>query len=602
MPRHPTRAVALAAALAATLAAPPAGAKQIFFAGKGPAPKSTPLPQEGPIPPTVTGRPDPGVGWALRLGCVQGEVGQPVTYQLDGLGIPGTVSYYVDGLGGPYGASSANTLFSDSGVTLDQATGVLSGTPKSAIAGVLTYVVSDGDGQNSGRSSACFQFAPSPNLAASDAIYPRVLPPDGDDPKVVETGEYFELNFSQVYGFYGNISYAIDPKPPKGLTFVNGVLSGQLKDAQEYKFTVKVVDSRGAYGTMPWSVNATYPQPLSPKALDDTCVTGTVGDFVFRTPFAVDVPDGTYAEVSYALTSSPPGLFLSPSRGFLVGGLQPFLDGDDYLEWTKPIDIEVTIATYSGTRTYDMSLCTDIVAQKDADKPTSDNSIRPRKLSVTGSGDMSFKTGDAIKVPAPTTSGFASGEPPLSVFPSPPTGLHFWPDGHMSGALAYPATYTYQIRAGDALGAAVTAPATITVTEKPEGSVVYDGTYVFADQEEFRTVFNPFVVENLPSNARWSLLGDIPSTPAARLDENGKPYPGLKILATTGDIAVDVGFVVRGTPQDDPSRYCACDGGTTVRYYPTVRTTWTDDDGAYREINTTIPVELKIVDFRPTQP
>ena len=583
MPRHLTLA-ALAALAAASVAAPGADAKQIYFAGKGP----THLPQEGPIPPKVTGRPAPGVGVALRLGCLYGEVGHETTYQLDALGL-GSPTFRIDG-GDYYEPSSGNTLFAASGVTLDEATGVLSGTPKSPAAGVITYDAFSDDGEDYARSTICYQFTQSPDTPDTGLIFPRILPPDGDSPTTVQTNQYLELNFSQVYGFYGVVTYAIDPKPPKGLTFTNGVLSGQLADPQVYKFSVKVVDSRGEDNQMDWSVNVTNPLPLQPRAADESCVTGTVGDVVDRETFTVDVPDDQYTDVRYTLTDSPPGLTIGGLSGRLTGTLQPFLDGTEYKEWTRPIGIDVFIGTERNSTVYSMSLCADIKMRTEADKPSADNRYTVKKATVSPGQGGSYVTGQQIKVPVPTSDGF-QGYVSYSVLPYPPPGLNLWPDGHMSGSVAYPLTYSYEVIASDGQVTAVSSRATITVTDKPDATVSYDGGYVLADQEDAVYDFNPFTVADMPSNARWSVLGDLPPSPNK-----------VAVLAQTGDLAVDAGFVVRGSPQDDPKRHCACDGGKTVNYYPTVRVSWTEQDGSYRRVDTTVRIALVVVDFKPTQP
>jgi len=188
------------------------------------------------------------------------------------------------------------------GLTLNAATGAITGTPTTA--GVYTFTIQAKDTQgNVGSSNCSITVAPAPltltcpaGTAQAGVAYSS---------QAVATGGVTPYTFSVSAGVL-----------PPGLTLnaSTGAVTGTPTTAGSYSFTLKVTDSTGASKTANCSISVVAPQPLT---LACPAGAGQVGVAYSSTPAVTGgVPPFTF---SISAGSLPPGLTLNGLTGAVTG-------------------------------------------------------------------------------------------------------------------------------------------------------------------------------------------------------------------------------------------------------------------------------------------
>jgi hypothetical protein len=236
---------------------------------------------------------------------------------------------------GPYTfAVTAGAL--PAGLTLNGATGVISGTPTGATTANFTITATDAT-KNTG--SRAYALTITPTAAPPITLSPTTLP-DGT------VGAPYAQTVTALGGVGPPYTLSITAGTlPTGVTFTGGLLSGTPAVAGAYTFTVTAVDSAGNPGSQAYTVTiltGSTPVPpitVSPPSLPN----GVVGQPV-QAPVTASGGDG--GPYTFAITAGalPPGL--SMTNGGVISGT-PTTPG--------PYSFTVTATDASGnggTRSY----------------------------------------------------------------------------------------------------------------------------------------------------------------------------------------------------------------------------------------------------------
>ncbi len=177
---------------------------------------------------TGTTTPPTNVLQVLNSTVPNGTTGAPYAVQMQASG--GTPPYQWFSFGGGLQALTITSFGLPGGVTLDQNTGLLSGTPTQSGSFFVTISVNDGI-QNSAFRSYTLNIAPGPLVITTTSL------PNG-----------FQYYYAQVdvAGGSGNFTFAITGGAlPKGFTLdaASGIISGYTSATGTFKFTVQVTDN-----------------------------------------------------------------------------------------------------------------------------------------------------------------------------------------------------------------------------------------------------------------------------------------------------------------------------------------------------------------------
>lgn len=233
----------------------------------------------------------------------QGEVGRPYSKTLDATGGTEPYTWAVT-----VGSLPAN-------LTLDPATGVISGTPAAGSEGnyPITVTVTD----------SVAATAPKPlTLTINPAPVITTLSLSGREVGVL----YSEtLAVSPGVGPYTWTWYNGDPLPLELPLSLAGVISGTPSTAATYNFSVQVLDSLGGDDIQPLSITV-YPKVIISTAslLDGkkNKAYGAAGGIPVAPVFLMATPGyGTYTW-SISAGSLPPNMSLNPATGQLTGNLK----------------------------------------------------------------------------------------------------------------------------------------------------------------------------------------------------------------------------------------------------------------------------------------
>jgi hypothetical protein len=189
------------------------------------------------------------------------------------------------------------------GITLNNTTGVLSGTPTQAGNFPITVTVTDSNG--------CTGTSATYNLVIVCQTITVNNPANANG----TVGSLFSETFTQTGGI-GTTTFALASGTlPTGITLApTGLLSGTPTQAGSFPITVKATDSNGCTGT-----SATYTLIVVCQVItvnNPATTTGTV-DSLFTQTFT---QSGGIGVVTYATSSTlPSGLTLNPATGVLSG-------------------------------------------------------------------------------------------------------------------------------------------------------------------------------------------------------------------------------------------------------------------------------------------
>lgn len=229
-------------------------------------------------------------------------------------------------------AVTAGTL--PSGITLDSATGVLSGTPTTAGSSTVTIEVTDSDGATTNKQFTIDVFAPvsitTTNVAggADGVSYgPEALSATGG------SGTYTAWTITS-----GSLP------PGLALDSVNGQITGTPTSAGPYTFTVQVTDSQGRTATQQLTIVVTGPLAISTASPLPSGVAG----IAYSQIFAAGGGTPSYTNWRVATGALPGGLAVDSSTGVLSG--TPTLDGT--FTFTIEVDDSATPTAATASKSF----------------------------------------------------------------------------------------------------------------------------------------------------------------------------------------------------------------------------------------------------------
>ena len=209
------------------------------------------------------------------------------------------------GTGGPYLYSwSGNT---PSGLTLNQATGAITGLPNSANNYLFSITASDGSGFTLGGSPQNYSISIFPAITISPTSIPAA-----------DTGSNYSVTFSATGGTNSGFVYSIAGLP-SGMNFnpSTGMLSGIVPAGGPFAFTIGAKDSGNFTGSQMYTLSVNPALTLSPS--NNSTFTGQVNS-PFSQAFSAAGGSGGY---SYTFSGNAvPGVSLvgntltgSPTKG-----------------------------------------------------------------------------------------------------------------------------------------------------------------------------------------------------------------------------------------------------------------------------------------------
>ena len=324
------------------------------------------------------------------------------------------------GTGGGYTFSvSAGSV--GAGLTLNAATGVISGTPTSA--GTRNFTIR---AQDSGGGSGTRAYSITINAAI--AVNPAALP-----------GGTVSVAYNQsvtASGGSGTFTYTISAGAlPAGLALnaSNGLISGTPTTAGPSSFTIRATDGNGASGSRAYSVTiVAAPIAINPATLP----AAMVGSAYSR---SVSVTGGTGAS-TFAVTagSLPTGLSLNASTGAITG------TPTSAATFNFTITATDTVAA-TGSRAYSVTV-----------SPAAALSIAPASLPATTSGLAYSQTATASGGTASYSYAVTAGSLPTGLLLNTATGT-------ISGTSSTAGSFNFTITATDSFGATGSRAYTVVV-------------------------------------------------------------------------------------------------------------------------------------------
>ncbi len=187
------------------------------------------------------------------------------------------------------------------GLTLNAATGAITGTPTSAATNSFTITATDGNGATGSRA---FTFT----VNAAVSVNPATL-------SAGTLGAAYSQTVSAAGG-NGTYSFSVSAGVlPAGLSLnaSTGVISGTPTAAATSAFTIRVTDGNGASGSRAYSVTVSADIAVNPATLPSAAVGASYSQSVSATGGS-----GTYT-FSVSSGSLPAGLALNAATGLITG-------------------------------------------------------------------------------------------------------------------------------------------------------------------------------------------------------------------------------------------------------------------------------------------
>ena len=378
-------------------------------------------------------------------------------------------------------AISAGTL--PAGVSLNSASGLVSGTPTTAGAANFTVTATDTLGATGSRAYSVL-------VNSAMALNPTTLPAG-----VVGTAYSQSMSATGGSGTY-TYTITVGTLPPGlSLNTTTGVLSGTVTGAATSTFTITATDTLGASAARSYSLSfnaavtvgpATLPNPAVGTAYAQTVTgNGGTGSYAFtltagNLPPGLALTTGTSASATKASSSSAAVTVLSGPTGALAG--MPTAAG------TYTFTITATDSLgFAGVRAYTLTVAPPTLVLVSPIGNGSVGSPYNQSLVVTGGT-------------APYTYSMAGGQLPPGLTLNPTTGA-------LSGVPTASGTYTVTIIATDANGATGTFAQTIEVVARPDPTTDPGVRGVEAAQISAAARFGTAQIDNVAGRARMLHLG-----------------------------------------------------------------------------------------------
>ena len=302
-------------------------------------------------------------------------------------------------------------------LSIDPATGVISGTPTTAGTYSWTITATDSD-ENTGSVPATLTV-----LAPATITLPATLP-------ATVIGTPYSQTILATGGTTPYVYAVVSGTLPSGLTLsTGGVLSGTTNQVAESNFTVQATDANGFVGSATYTVDVAAPTIV---------VSDDFGAPKVGAPYDVTLSaTGGTAPYSFAIGSGslPPGLMLT---GSTITGTPTAAGTFDFTVLAQDV------RGYTGTLAVELTVtATPIVVLPNTLAPARQNRPYSQSVAATGGSD-------------PYTYEITDG--------ALPTGLEIDPDsGLISGTPTVPNTYAFSVTATDSNGLAGTRNYGITV-------------------------------------------------------------------------------------------------------------------------------------------
>jgi uncharacterized protein (TIGR03437 family) len=342
----------------------------------------------------------------------------PTTLPGGQVGAAYTQTLTATGGGTPSFALSAGAL--PPGLTLNTATGALSGTPTQAGTFTFTIRATDNSGCSGTREYTLTIACPTVTLS------PNTLPGG-------QVGAAYTQTLTATGGGAPSFALSTGALPP-GLTLntATGALSGTPTQAGTFTFTIRATDSSGCSGTREYTLTIACPTvTLSPNTLPE----GRTGTAYQQTLTASGAGGGT---LSFAVSAGvlPPGLTLTTTTGALSG--TPIQTGT----FTFTIRASTT-GGCSGTREYTLTIACPTVT-------LNPNTLPAATVGATYNRSLAPSGGTA-----PYTFSLTEG--------ALPAGLSLSAAGLLTGTPTRPGDFNFSVKATDASGCNVTRAYTLNI-------------------------------------------------------------------------------------------------------------------------------------------
>ena len=366
-----------------------------------------------------------------QFSCVPFQV-NPATLPTPTVGTPYSQTISATGIHPPFIFSVSSGAL-PAGLTLDSATGVISGTPTSSAPTLFTLTATDANGCTATRSHSITPLCPTISITPSSLTKGTV-------------GTSFSRTLAASGGTAPYGSWTVTSGSlPAGLTLnaSTGVISGTPTAAASpaTSFTVRVSDTYGCLGTQSVSLQICPVITLSTTSP----AAGTVGTAYSHTVTA----SGGAAPYTFAITSGtlPSGLSLSSSTGVISGTPTQAV--------SRSVTVRATDANgCTGTRSYTFAPVCPVI------------SLTPLTLPAAYFGGSYDRTLTAAGGTAPYTFVIDQG--------ALPTGLFLATNGIISGVPSVVGTFTFTVKVQDTYGCVALVNYTLEVRTLSLGNLVFE--------------------------------------------------------------------------------------------------------------------------------
>ena len=494
-------------------------------------------------PGTPAGPPDTAPAFAVTVADQTFTEGEPISP----LTLPAA-----SGGNGPLSYSLTPSI---PGLTFDQNSRTLSGTPTTAGTHTMTYRVQDGDANTAASDAETLSFT----VTVEEAPEPDTAPSFGSQTVPVQSftvGEAISaLVLPAASGGNGSLSYSLTPSIP-GLTFDQNsrTLSGSPTTAGTYNMTYRVQDGDANTAasdaeTLSFTVTVEEaPEPDTAPSFGSQTVPDqsfTVGEAI--TPLVLPAASGGNGSLSYSLTPSIPGLTFDQNSRTLSGS--PTTAGTYNMTYRVQDGDANTAASDAETLSFTVTV-------EEAPEPDTAPSFGSQTVP-----DQSFTVGEAITpLVLPAASG-GNGSLSYSLTPSIP-GLTFDQNNHtLTGSPTAAGRYNveYSVEDGDANTAAsdaATLTFMVTVEEAPEPDTApsFDSQTVPNQSYTVGVAISALVLPAASGGNGPLSYSLTPSIPGLTFDQNSRTLTGTPTTTGTYDMTYQV--------QDGDANATASDAAT----------------------------------------